>query len=162
VWPEGSDPASEMVDRGEHDRPSAAANDAPAGEPPAGGDGDDSDPGQPSGSIAPEPAPPASAPTPPATTPSPLRVSIDATQGRALRGEGFEVSGSVAVLDRACPQVQVEVALVQRSGATVALGTLLTDDRGQFTGRLAIPWSLPLGDYTLSASSPRAAEACGR
>lgn len=166
VWPEGSDPASEMVDRGEHDRPGAPGVDAPANDAPASdapvGDADDTDPGQPSGALTPEPAPPASAPTPPPTTPSSLRLSIDATQGRALRGEGFEVSGSVAVLDRACPQVQVEVALVQRTGATVALGTLLTDDRGQFTGRLAIPWSLPLGDYTLSASSPQAAEGCGR
>jgi transglutaminase-like putative cysteine protease len=161
AWPEGSDPASDMVDRGEHDRAGAAAGDAPASEP-ANGDSDDSNRGQPAGGITPEPAPPASAPAPPSTTPSPLRLSIDATHGRALRGEGFEVSGSVAVLDRACPQVQVEVALVQRSGATVELGTLLSDDHGQFTGRLAIPWSLPLGDYTLSASSPQAAQACGR
>ncbi|MET0411931.1 MAG: transglutaminase domain-containing protein, partial [Polyangiaceae bacterium] len=192
AWPEGSDPASDMVDRGEHDRPGAPGGNTPsdstpsgstpsdsapsdsappgsvppgnvpASEPPSGDSDDGSDPGQPSGGITPEPAPPASEPAPPATTASPLRVSIAATQGRALRGEGFEVSGSVAVLDRACPQVQVEVALVQRSGATVALGTLLSDDRGQFTGRLAIPWSLPLGDYTLSASSPQAAEGCGR
>jgi transglutaminase-like putative cysteine protease len=168
TWPEGSDPASEMVDRGEHDRAGdAPAGDAPPSDAPASGAvDDDADPAsmQPS-AIAPEPAATASAasaPLAPPATKSSLRVSIEASQGRALRGEGFEVSGSVAAMDRACPQVQVEIALVQQSGASVALGTLLTDDRGQFTGRLAIPWSLPLGDYTLSASSPQAAEGCGR
>jgi transglutaminase-like putative cysteine protease len=178
AWPAGSDPASDMVDRSLHDRASAPAgnppgsnapNDAPASDAPAsnapgsepaergGVDDDDTEPGS-APNLAPEPQAP-SAPTPPAQGSS-VQLSIDTSQGRALRGEGFEVSGSVAVAERACPQVQVEVALKPSTGAPVALGTLLTDDRGRFSGRLALPWSLPLGDYTLSAESPQAARGC--
>jgi transglutaminase-like putative cysteine protease len=148
TWPEGSDPASALLDRSLSERANAPTHDAPGREPPAPAGDDDAPEPSP---VAPAPAPSASAPPPSAPA---VQVSIDTLQGRALRGDGFEVSGSVAAQGRPCPQVQVEVALRSSSGAAVALGTLLTDEHGQFTGRLAIPWSLPLGDYTLSAQSP--------
>lgn len=111
-----------------------------------------------------EPPAPGELPAPdtaPATD-APLRLSrVTLTAGarNAERGKALLVSGRVTSGGRSCAGMSVQVDLTPPSAPGVPLGTLISDDAGNFSGRLIVPWGAPLGEHTLSA---RAAGECER
>jgi hypothetical protein len=58
--------------------------------------------------------------------------------------------------DEACPFSRVDIALRTRAGQEHWLGALATDANGRYDGRVTIPLSIDVGDYTVVASSPGA------
>jgi hypothetical protein len=151
-WPDGSDSGNALVERSL----SGPSNDlTPAPEPAPSPTASATQPVPPAA-----PSPTASATADPSPNPADVTLVIAASQSNALRGQSLEVSGGVARARQACRQVPVEVALKPTSGDVIPLGTLLSDEHGHFNGRLVVPWSLPVGDYTLSAASPEAAQGC--
>ncbi len=91
---------------------------------------------------------------------APLRLSkVTLTAGAraAERGKPLSIAGRVQSAGRSCAGMSVQVDLTPREGPSVPLGTLISDEAGNFSGRLIVPWSAPLGEHTLSA---RAAGGC--
>lgn len=166
-WPSRAESGSSLAERRVDVREPPAA-DAPGGEPALGSGGatardpaadvlgppgtgtaereDDAfepDPGQP---LLPEPLPEAPA--------APLRLSkvtLSAGARNAERGKALLVSGRVLSGGRSCAGMSVQVDLSPPGSAGVPLGTLISDGAGNFSGRLIVPWSAPLGEHALSA-----------
>jgi transglutaminase superfamily protein len=171
-WPDSSESGLALAER----RTSADTSDsAPAGEKPAdsegmappatppGADGADQPPaGEPppsapgGASDAAEPELPteleAPAPGTPPDHPLSGSVTFDTGAARAERGKGLAVSGRVQQERRPCSGARVDVLLATQSQPAIPLGTLVSDERGEFRGRLVIPWNAPLGEHTLSAN----------
>jgi transglutaminase-like putative cysteine protease len=85
---------------------------------------------------------------------APLRLSkVTLTAGarNAERGKALLVSGRVQSGGRSCAGMSVQVDLTPSKAPSVPLGTLISDEAGNFSGRLIVPWSAPLGEHTLSA-----------
>jgi hypothetical protein len=102
------------------------------------------------------------APSAPLPELSPLpqgSVTLNAGAPRAERGKGLFVSGQVSQGRQACSTARVDVMLGNAKGEFIRLGTLVSDEAGQFRGHLVIPWNAPLGHHTVVAS---AAGSCGR
>jgi len=55
----------------------------------------------------------------------------------------------------------VDIALRDKAGAERWLGALATDPSGKFDGRVALPFDLEVGDYSVVATTPRTSQ-CGR
>ncbi len=170
-WPDSSESGLALAER----RTAVTSDAAPAGDQPAqapGETGPDAPPG-PNGAEepppgepppaphsglpgAPEPAPPTESETPAPSAPSdsPLSGSVTFNTGaaQAERGKGLAVSGLVQQDRRPCNGARVDVLLGTESQPAIALGTLVSDERGEFRGRLVIPWNAPLGEHTLSAN----------
>ena len=54
----------------------------------------------------------------------------------------------------------MDIALRDKAGAEHWLGALATDQDGKYDGRVALPFDLEVGDYSVIASTPRTAQ-CG-
>jgi hypothetical protein len=50
--------------------------------------------------------------------------------------------------------------LRDKAGAEHWLGALATDENGKYDGRVALPFDLAVGDYSVVATTPRSAQ-CG-
>ncbi len=140
TWPPGSRPGREML--------------APSG---AGGAAPSSSVARPSASTASGPADaPGSAGAPP-LDPSddrpPAIVSARFLEAVIRRGEALHVEGAVRAAGSPCAAVRVDIVLQQ--GATRAtIGTLATDGDGAYRGAVAVPPTLALGGYDVSAQTP--------
>jgi hypothetical protein len=80
-------------------------------------------------------------------------VSFGAGNSSAERGKGLFVSGQVQTGQRTCSGVRVDISLGNPGGASIALGSLVSDEKGRFRGQIVIPWSAPLGDQQLFATA---------
>ena len=133
---------------------------APAGDPGSNGDRepneatpppDEPTPGQPGGT------PPATndpAPTPPPAAPvAPGDVHFSMGPARAERGRSLYVSGRVEAGGHICSGARVDVVLGVPGSGALAIGSLMSDSRGEFGGNLVIPWNATLGQHTLSATA---------
>ncbi len=99
-------------------------------------------------------APPAPAPSAPVSAPLPLpagSVRLYSGAAKAERGKGLVVSGQLQSGGRACSGARVDILLAQPKSDPIALGTLVSDDQGEFRGSLVIPWNASLGEHSLSA-----------
>ncbi|MGH7436139.1 MAG: hypothetical protein ACRENE_10740, partial [Polyangiaceae bacterium] len=76
------------------------------------------------------------------------------------RAGPVEVRGTVRADRQECPHLAVELWLrgpMRATGAAptpnkmLLVGTVATDDRGAFSGRVTVPASVTLGDYDLVA-----------
>ena len=141
-----------------------AASPTPSPEPARSGE---PEPGTELGSrVAPAPGaiepPEEQPPSPPLPELTPLpqgSVALNAGAARAERGKGLFVSGQVSQGRQACSTARIDVVLGGAKGELIPLGTLVSDEQGQFRGHLVIPWNAPLGHHTVMAS---AAGNCGR
>jgi hypothetical protein len=168
-WPSRSESGSSMAQR-RIDVSDPAAADAPgsSGERALGAGGasardpeaellaaPDSELGEPEDdAFEPRSAEPPLPPEEPAAPEAPLRLSkvtLSAGARNAERGKALVVSGRVMSAGRSCAGMSVQVDLTPPKAASVPLGTLISDDAGNFSGRLIVPWSAPLGEHTLSA-----------
>jgi hypothetical protein len=179
TWPDRSESGLAMAERRVEDAPpgarsaasptdsesdlAAPSGDVPAGSPlpeerPPEAPGLEPAPGQPL-----EPAPPPEAPLDPQEEPRdnprapelgalpPGSVTLNTADTRAERGKGLFVSGEVRDAGQRCSGANIEILLGQPQGANIALGTLVSDARGEFRGHLVIPWHAHLGEHTLIA-----------
>lgn len=73
-------------------------------------------------------------------------VTMTLTGAEARRGSPFRLKGSVAAEGEPCAHVGVEIVLRGR-GEEIVVGSLATDERGNYDGALVLPPSVPLGDY---------------
>jgi hypothetical protein len=171
-WPDSSESGLALAERRASADPSAAAppgdQAAPAeGEtapaPASGPNGVEEPPtGEPApsppggASNTPEPELPSELEVPAPSTPPdhPLSGSVTFNTGaaQAERGKGLAVSGLVQQERRPCSGARVDVLLGTEGQPAIALGTLVSDEHGEFRGRLVIPWNAPLGEHTLSAN----------
>jgi hypothetical protein len=88
-------------------------------------------------------------------------IAVDARDKETHRGEPLRVRGTVRADGRACSHTRIDVALTPPgSNEKMPIGSLTTDDKGQFEGALFLPLSFPVGDYDVVVSTPGDAR-CG-
>ncbi len=148
-WPPGAESGEALTAQASGSDPHPGAS-APA---PSGAS---------SGYSAPSPIPSASAAPQPPVPRNDQRASNDVTvssdEHELRRGARFHVSG-VARTDRdVCAFSRVDISLRDKAGAEHWLGALATDQSGKYDGRVALPFELEVGDYTVSASTPGSAQ----
>jgi transglutaminase-like putative cysteine protease len=108
----------------------------------------------PASSGAPEP------PTPRDDPQSQNEVAVSSEDRELRRGARFHVTGSARTEHGLCVNSRVDIALRDNAGAEHWLGALATDQDGKFDGRVALPFDLEVGDYSVIGSTPRTAQ-CG-
>lgn len=150
----GSEPASA---EGQSEPPAPAPAPTPPEQDPANPSAPSLGAAEPLEPAADPPAPPAEpAAAPPPALPddlAPGSVLLRTGAARAERGKGLFVSGQVQDEGRACSGASIEITLQQAGGQALALGTLVSDARGEFRGHLVVPWSASLGEHTLAATA---------
>lgn len=88
-------------------------------------------------------------------------VSVEAAPGDARRGVPFHVQGRVTSAGSACAHLRVDVALVSPSMPNgAAIGSLSTDENGNYDGSVVVPRDFTVGDYDLVVETP-GDERCG-
>ncbi len=112
-----------------------------------------------------------SAPSASATAPPPSVHDEDKAQSEVLvssddhelrRGARYHVSGVARTEQGQCAFSRVDIALRDKAGAQHWLGALATDQAGKYDGRVALPFDLEVGDYTVIASTPASARCSSR
>jgi hypothetical protein len=145
-WPELSTSAHEMTQRALGDRSSRA------------GSTQSSTAGQSvSGPQTPVPSPSAI----PLEQAPEATLTINTPRTRITRGERLDVSGRVSAAAALCDRVRVDLWLLRGSHERHALGTLMTDELGQFSGGVLVPFSVPVGTYDVEATTPGRSPVCG-
>jgi hypothetical protein len=160
AWPNGSESGTDMAERARNARRngrSPSTDPSPAGAPLT------TDP-----AIAPqgqgEPLPletrDASEDDEPVQRKSSALVSVTLAVSRATRGARVRIEGQVHTAEAACDLTRVDVRLASDGGQSYALGTLVTNERGQYGGEVMVPTNVPVGDYEVVATTP-GSQSCG-
>jgi transglutaminase-like putative cysteine protease len=149
AWPQGTVRGDQMI---------SDAHAGPQAPGPSPGKG------APSAPALPSPSASASAPTqafvqaPEHDDRPPSSVAVTVATGDVLRGAPLQVHGNVRAERDPCPRLAVELWLrgptpVASSSPSkmILVGTLATDDQGDFAGRVVVPSSVSLGDYDVVA-----------
>ncbi len=127
------------------------------------------------GGTGPSPSANGGAPTPSASsgnggssTPDPndarptSDVTIELGENDASRGTAVHVKGRVVADNEACANVSVNVFLRDpKSKREARIGTVATDEHGNFSAPITLPTNVPVGDYDVIARTDGAAR-CGR
>jgi transglutaminase-like putative cysteine protease len=143
-WPERSTSAHEMTERALRERSTAGSPSSP--------------PAQNMTSSETEAGRDYAAKQEPDVPASTLMVNVG--RARITRGERLALSGSVSAASAVCDRVRVDLWLV-RGAQRHALGTLMTDAGGHFSGNMVVPFSVPIGDYDIEAVTPGRSPLCG-
>jgi hypothetical protein len=85
-------------------------------------------------------------------------VSLSAEEHQLRRGARLHVSGVARTDQDVCPFSRVDIALRDKTGSEHWLGALATDQSGKYDGRVALPYELEVGDYSVVASTPGTAQ----
>jgi hypothetical protein len=89
------------------------------------------------------------------TVASASKIAILLSDARVKRGSPLRVQGTVGGSQGPCGHVRVDVVLVNaRTSKELTIGSLSTDDEGNYDGAIVIPLEIPVGDYELSVSTP--------
>lgn len=151
-WPPGSESAQDLSAQASNTGPKPGASGAPASSaasahvphaPPT------------AGSAANEP------PTPRGEPRVSADVSVAAEEHELHRGARLHVSGTARTDQELCAFSRVDIALRDKTGAEHWLGALATDQNGKYDGRVALPFELEVGDYSIVASTPGSAQCRG-
>ncbi len=157
-WPERTASARDVAERG---RPPGAAN-GPGSQGGRAGGGALGSAAARSGFGPPSPSGFAPPPTTAAPGPDDLRpesaVTLRATEVDVFRNQPLHVEGHIAAGGNPCPNTRVDVLLVGKD--TTPLGSLATDEAGNFRGAVTVPASIGPGRYDLTAQTPGDAR-CG-
>jgi hypothetical protein len=73
----------------------------------------------------------------------------------------LRVSGTARTDQDLCAFSRVDIALRDKTGTEHWLGALATDQGGKYDGRVALPYELDVGDYSVVASTPGSAHCRG-
>ncbi len=79
----------------------------------------------------------------------PAKLSLAVHERTTRRGAPVMIKGDVRGGGKVCANVPVEVSLQGRDGASVPIGTLLTDATGHYEGMVTMPRALTLGAYAI-------------
>jgi len=153
-WPPGSEAGESLT-----------AQATASGGPPSGSPGAAASGAPPSARVPRSAAVPPSAssePPQPRDDPQPQnQVAVSSEDRELRRGARFHVSGVARGEQGLCANSRVDVALRDQAGSEHWLGALATDANGKFDGRVALPFDLEVGDYSVIASTPRSAQCSG-
>ena len=94
-----------------------------------------------------------------ARPPSSVTLKLSGTEAR--RGAPLPFSGTISAEGAPCASLPVEIFLRTRSGESIPIGALSTNDQGAFAGAFVLPPSVPLGDYEAHART-LGDKRCGR
>ena len=86
-------------------------------------------------------------------------ISVSSDEHELRRGARFHVSGVARTEHDTCSFSRVDIALRDKAGAEHWLGALATDQSGKYDGRVALPYDIEVGDYSVVATTP-ASESC--
>lgn len=127
--------------------------------------------GAPSGaspSLAPPVAPSTSVPSVPFAAPTARgdehassEVSVTSEDHELRRGARFHVAGIARTEQSVCAFSRVDISLRDKALAEHWLGALATDQDGKYDGRVAVPFDLDVGDYSVVATTPGSAQCRG-
>jgi uncharacterized protein YfaS (alpha-2-macroglobulin family) len=78
-------------------------------------------------------------------------VVLTLTGADAKRGAPLAVRGEVTADGERCAHVMVDIVLRDARGKSIFVGSVATDERGNYDGSLVLPSSMPLGDYDVAA-----------
>jgi len=149
AWPENQDSGQDLANR------ARATSGGGGSSSPNGGSTSSSSTAAASSSAAP--------PTPPPAEPSgaidanatPAEVTMGTTSTDVRRGMPLRMNGRVETKGNPCAHVRVDVLVRSASAsAGVAIGSLSTNERGDYDGAVVVPRELPLGDYELIVRTP--------
>ncbi len=152
-WPSGSKSGLDMVDHA-----------SSSGSQPGGASSSSSAAGSGSAASGAAPAPTSSSGDVDSSADdqrprSELTLSLGESQVR--RGEPLKLSGRVVADGEGCQHARVDVKLRTSSGQTVQIGSLATDDDGNYSGAVVVPLAqVDVGDYDVVVSTPGDAR-CG-
>src|SRR6478735_6533791 len=107
---------------------------------------------------------PSSAPEPPTPRDAPEpqnEVAVSSEDRELRRGARFHVTGTARGERGVCANSRVDIALRDKAGVAHWLGALATDQAGKYDGRVALPFDLEVGDYSVIATTPRTAQCSG-
>ena len=152
-WPPGSEAAESLTAQ------ASSSGAARSGSPGAAASGAPPSAGVPR-SSAPATSGAAEPPTPRDDPHSNTEVEVSSEDHALRRGARFHVSGSARTEHALCVNSRVDIALRDKAGVEHWLGALSTDQDGKYDGRVALPFELEVGDYSVIASTPRTAQ-CG-
>ncbi len=156
-WPPGAQEQSgqDLAER-EH---TASSQQGPGGQgaPDSTAPSPGTDPSNPA--TDPDPTAAQPAPTGPPAPPDPSvpesSVVLDKTDREARRGKPTHVRGRVSSASGPCTRLRLDVVMVASGGTrSVRVGSLSTDDDGQFDGAVVMPRDLAAGDYDLVVETP--------
>lgn len=145
-WPERSTSAHEMTERALRERPAATGDTAvstpqsatASQPPPAQQDGVQEDLAAPAATL-----------------------TVNTARVRVTRGERLDVTGRVSAAAALCDRVRVDLWLIRGANERHALGTLMTDELGRFSGGMVVPFNVPVGNYEVEAATPGRSPLCG-
>ncbi len=153
-WPERAASARDVAERS---RPPGAGQ-GPQGNGAPGGPGGPG-PARPGGAAT---AAPAFAPPPTTANADDLRpearVTLRSLEGDVFRNQPLHVEGHVEAGGNPCANTRVDIVLVSKD--TTPLGSLATDEAGDFRGAVTVPATIGPGHYELTAQTPGDAR-CG-
>ncbi|HEU4407396.1 MAG TPA: transglutaminase domain-containing protein, partial [Polyangiaceae bacterium] len=86
------------------------------------------------------------------------QLTLRSLEGDVFRSQPLHVEGHVEAGGNPCANTRVDVLLVGKD--TTPLGSLATDEAGDFRGAVTVPASVGPGRYELSAQTPGDAR-CG-
>jgi hypothetical protein len=87
--------------------------------------------------------------------------SVSSEDHELRRGARFHVSGLGRTDRDVCAFSRVDISLRDKAGAEHWLGALATDQNGKYDGRVALPYDLEVGDYSVLATTPDSAQCRG-
>jgi hypothetical protein len=96
----------------------------------------------------------ATAPEPTNGRDEPL-IRLERHSARVIRGEALTVSGLVENSDGPMAGVRVRIWIVRGANESLMLGSTLSGADGSFRGQLAVPTTVPTGDYVIVARPER-------
>ena len=141
TWPASQDSGADAASRARQRSPATSASSNPSAAPSASASAGPPSPG----SLL--------------STQDPNRPATEVTVGqietRVLRGAPMRVLGEVKSGGAPCAHVRVDVLLISaQSPQGAAVGSLSTDDSGNFDGPVVVPSDFHLGNYDLLVSTP--------
>ena len=113
-------------------------------------------------SVVPSPSAALEPPKPRDDPQSKDEVTVSSEDRELVRGARFHVTGLARTDQAVCANSRVDIALRDKAGAEHWLGALATDPNGKYDGRVALPFDLEVGDYSVIATTPRTAQCGGR
>lgn len=80
-------------------------------------------------------------------------IVTERVDAKVVRGATLQLQGHISAENERCPHVMLDVLLRGGNGQTVFVGSVATDSRGAFNGKLVLQHELQLGDYELILST---------
>ena len=151
AWPTGRDSGSDLAhrDRSQAMQEAAAQAGGGASQQSAG-------PNDPNQFGEPDPSVPNPAKDMPAT-----ELTLDEIDRDIFRGLPVRVKGTAKSEGQPCPHIRVDVImLLAGDDAERRLGSLSTDEDGNYGGAVVVPSDIPIGDHELVVATPGAGK-CG-